>query len=95
MVDAMAKGAEEEMHEIYQFFLPLIVLEQQPGVGTRKAIYAARGLLTDPVVRHPAASLGPGPLATMQAALKRTFGDADLTQPLTTLPSWSANNARL
>eukprot|EP01052_Picozoa_sp_SAG31_P064659 SAG31_NODE_23505_length_503_cov_0.638614_2_plen_59_part_01 len=52
MVAAVQAGDEDKMHRIYQYYLPLIVLEQQPGVGTRKTIYQARGLLAVSCVAH-------------------------------------------
>ncbi len=55
---------------IYNRFLPLIVFEQQPGVGVRKEIYKLRGLISSAHVRHPENDTPP----ILVAALKKQIG---------------------
>ena len=67
---------------LYQRFLPLIVLEQQPGVATRKEIYRRRGLIACGHVRHPAPPLSAAAAAAVEAELGRALPGIDVTVPL-------------
>ena len=70
-------------YRIFARYLPLLVFEQQPGVAIRKEILRRRGLLTSNRVRHPGGSIDPGTTEQLSRLLRLTFGDADLTRPLT------------
>lgn len=68
--------------QIYQRFLPLMVYEQTPGVAVRKELYRLRGLLDEPVVRHPGGGISP-----MAAAQLKGLVDSlgDVTNPIDVL----------
>jgi 4-hydroxy-tetrahydrodipicolinate synthase len=67
---------------LYRRFLPLIVFEQQPGVGIRKEIYRMRGLIATSRVRHPGAGVHPAAADQLRALLARVLPDIDITRPL-------------
>ena len=67
---------------LYARFLPLIVLEQQPGVAARKHVYARRALLGDALVRHPGRALAPALAAAIDTQLARSFPGVDITRPI-------------
>ena len=67
---------------LYARFLPLIVLEQQPGVAARKHVYARRALLADAHVRHPGRALAPALGAAVDIELARAFPGVDVTRPI-------------
>lgn len=46
----------KKMRQVYNKYLPLMVFEQQPGVGVRKEVYKMRGLMQSSHVRHPGVS---------------------------------------
>eukprot|EP00041_Stephanoeca_diplocostata_P018756 m.396469 g.396469 ORF g.396469 m.396469 type:complete len:377 (+) comp21109_c1_seq1:168-1298(+) len=73
---------EAEMMSVYKQYLPLIVLEQQPGVAVRKYIYEKRGMIDCGIVRSPGGNLSSAAREITDKALRDAFGDADLTKPL-------------
>lgn len=64
---------------IFQRFLPLIVYEQTPGVAVRKEIYRLRGILDDPLVRHPGGGISPVAAAQVKALVDNL---GDVTNPI-------------
>ena len=66
-------GRIDAAREIYQRFLPLIVFEQQPGVGIRKAILRKRGLIASHQVRHPGRNIDAGTEAQLDRLLASIF----------------------
>ena len=84
---AMVKAARGDDHDrvmdIYAHYLPLIVFEGQPGVAIRKDIFRLRGLMTSSRARHPGGSIDAGTRDQLETAIARTFGDQDITQPIT------------
>ena len=83
MSSAAHMGEIERAHELYARYLPLLVFEQQPGVAVRKELYRRRGLIDSGHVRAPAPSqVSPVLAAALDAQLRRTFGDIDITKPL-------------
>jgi 4-hydroxy-tetrahydrodipicolinate synthase len=67
--DAFARGESERGEDLFDAHLPLIRLEQQPGVGLalRKEIYRRRGLIASAAVRRP----GPTLVATDMTEIDR------------------------
>ena len=83
MNNAAQTGDFSRAHALYQRFLPLIVFEQQPGVGVRKELYRLRGLIESAHVRHPAArSISPALKMALSAQVARSLPGIDITQPL-------------
>jgi 4-hydroxy-tetrahydrodipicolinate synthase len=82
MVNADKAGRPDEVRRIYQHWLPLMVFEQQPGVGVRKEIYRLRGIIADGHVRHPAPSIAPSAAKMLAAAIEATLPGVDVTKPL-------------
>jgi len=86
---AARSGNVESAHAIYAMFLPLIVFEQQPGVGIRKEVYRLRGLIECGRVRRPAPPVSTVAAAALAAQVERSLYDpfpgVDLTKPLTPL----------
>lgn len=82
LVRAERAGRRDEARALFTRFLPLIVYEQQPGVGTRKEVYRLRGLLTDNKVRHPGVDVDPGTARELAALLAAHLPGIDLTRPL-------------
>lgn len=81
-VNAWQAGDRALARRIWRHFLPLIVFEQQPGVGVRKEILRRRGLLASGKVRHPGAAM-PAPSADQLSALiDFVMPGVDVTQPL-------------
>lgn len=83
MVKAARAGNWPRVHEIYTRFLPLIVLEQQPGVAIRKEILRLRGALTTGKVRHPGADLQPATAEQLRKLLDALMPGQDLSRPVT------------
>ena len=81
---ALRKGRQKRALEIYRRFLPLIVFEQQPGVAMRKEILRRRGWIASARVRHPGASAAPAAVRQLEALLRDTFGQCDLSKPVPT-----------
>jgi 4-hydroxy-tetrahydrodipicolinate synthase len=78
-------GAVDRMLAVYAHFLPLLVLEQQPGVGLalRKEIYRQRSWISASRVRHPGpAHLSPVMRRELDRHLQRAFRHVDITQPI-------------
>lgn len=82
MVKAVGAGRIEEAWKLYLRFLPLIVFEQQPGIGIRKEIYRLRGLLRSNRVRHPGAQLVASAGEQLQSVIARILPGVDITKPL-------------
>jgi 4-hydroxy-tetrahydrodipicolinate synthase len=82
MVRAVRRGEMDAAWNLYRRFLPLIVFEQQPGVGIRKEIYRMRGLIATSRVRHPGAGVHPAAADQLRALLARVLPDIDITRPL-------------
>ena len=96
-IDGAARaGNVERAHAIYAQFLPLLVFEQQPGVGIRKEVYRLRGLIECGRVRRPAPQVSTVAAAALAAQIERSLYDpfpgVDLTKPLT--PSSSDSRGR-
>jgi 4-hydroxy-tetrahydrodipicolinate synthase len=75
-------GRMDAAWDLYRRFLPLIVFEQQPGVGIRKEIYRMRGLINGARVRHPGAEVSPAAADQLRALLARIMPGTDITRPL-------------
>jgi 4-hydroxy-tetrahydrodipicolinate synthase len=82
MVRAVGRGEREAAWELYRRFLPLIVFEQQPGLGIRKETYRLRGLISSGRVRHPGAGVHPRAAEQLRALLARVLPGIDITRPL-------------
>ncbi|MDK9705161.1 MAG: dihydrodipicolinate synthase family protein [Sulfuritalea sp.] len=82
IVRAARAGDQDECYRLYAKYLPLIVFEQQPGVAVRKELLRMRGLLRDPHVRHPGASLSDAAARQLREIVERTLPDTDITQPI-------------
>jgi 4-hydroxy-tetrahydrodipicolinate synthase len=84
---AMVIAAQNDDHnrvmDIYTRYLPLIVFEGQPGVAIRKDIFRQRGLMASSQVRHPGGNIDDGSRSQLESTLARTFGNQDITQPIT------------
>lgn len=76
-------GDPQSARTVYQRFLPLIVLEQQPGPAIRKEIWRRRGLLSTARTRTPAAQLDAWMAEELGVVLDTTFGAEDLSAPIT------------
>jgi len=84
MNNAAQRGDMAKAHELYQRFLPLMVFEQQPGVGVRKELYRLRGLIECGLVRHPGAGCSPVAAAMLAEQIERSLPGVDITKPLPT-----------
>ena len=82
MVREVRRGRMDAAWDLYRRFLPLIVFEQQPGVGIRKEIYRMRGMIQSARVRHPGADCPPGAAEQLRALLERILPGQDITRPL-------------
>ena len=83
MNDYAQNGHYEKSHVLYKRFLPLIVLEQQPGgLAIRKEVYRLRGLIDSSHLRHPGRNISPTMARALQKELHRTFPGIDITEPL-------------
>jgi 4-hydroxy-tetrahydrodipicolinate synthase len=80
----------EQVHRIYQRYLPLIVFEQQPGntgLMIRKEILKMRGMITSSHLRHPGGSssrLSDSLQRALRAQIARSFPPEryDITKPI-------------
>ena len=79
VLQAMAAAKPDDAWRIYTRYLPLIVFENQPGVAIRKEIFRRRGLIAHSVVRAPGAGIGAYAARQLDALLRRTFGERDLS----------------
>jgi 4-hydroxy-tetrahydrodipicolinate synthase len=82
IVREVRQGRMDAAWDLYRRFLPLIVFEQQPGVGIRKEIYRMRGLIQAARVRHPGAGVSPAAADQLRALLARILPGTDITRPL-------------
>jgi 4-hydroxy-tetrahydrodipicolinate synthase len=82
MVREVQGGEIDAAWDLYRRFLPLIVFEQQPGIGIRKEIYRMRGLIATARVRHPGAGALPDAADQLRALLARVLPGTDITRPL-------------
>ena len=82
MVRAARAADWRRVHDLYSWFAPLIVFEQQPGVAIRKEILRRRGLLASALARHPGATITAAVAKQLDALLERTLPGVDVTKPL-------------
>jgi 4-hydroxy-tetrahydrodipicolinate synthase len=82
IVREVRRGRMDAAWDLYRRFLPLIVFEQQPGVGIRKEIYRMRGLIQAACVRHPGAGVSPAASDQLRALFARILPGTDITRPL-------------
>jgi 4-hydroxy-tetrahydrodipicolinate synthase len=82
MVREVRRGRMDAAWELYRRFLPLIVFEQQPGVGIRKEICRMRGLIQSARVRHPGADVSPIAAEQLRSLLEKVLPGRDITRPL-------------
>ena len=82
MVWEVRQGQRDAAWDLYRRFLPLVVFEQQPGVGIRKEIYRMRGLIATGRVRQPGAGVDPAAADQLRALLARILPDTDIMRPL-------------
>jgi 4-hydroxy-tetrahydrodipicolinate synthase len=82
MLHAAQRSGWKRVHEIYAWFAPLIVFEQQPGVAIRKEILRRRGLLATARARHPNATISAPVAKQLDGILERTLPGVDITRPL-------------
>jgi 4-hydroxy-tetrahydrodipicolinate synthase len=86
MLQAMVGAAGERdwrrVYDLFSRFAPLIVFEQQPGLGIRKELLRRRGLIESARVRHPGATISAPQAAMLEHALSLVLGDADITRPI-------------
>jgi 4-hydroxy-tetrahydrodipicolinate synthase len=82
LVRAAQEARWQDLQDIYARYLPLMVYEQQPGVGIRKEIFRLRGLTKSSHVRHPGTGIDPETAGQLDRVLKSTLLDADITRPL-------------
>jgi 4-hydroxy-tetrahydrodipicolinate synthase len=82
MVAAARAGQWETAWRVYARFLPLIVLEQQPGLAIRKEICRMRGWIAGNRVRHPGGPIDAETREQLERVIRRTVGEADLTRPI-------------
>ena len=76
------RGDPAALARIEQRYLPLLQLEDRLGLAARKWIYAARGLLAEPVLRSPGVAVDEATIAELRAKLQLTFPGQDLGRPL-------------
>ncbi|MFA4969516.1 MAG: dihydrodipicolinate synthase family protein [Sulfuritalea sp.] len=82
IVRAARAGDADECYRLYAKYLPLIVFEQQPGVAVRKELLRMRGLLRNPHVRHPGASLAETAARQLREVVERVLPGIDITRPI-------------
>jgi len=82
IVRAARAGNSDECYRLYARYLPLIVFEQQPGVAVRKELLRMRGLLRNPHVRHPGASLAETAARQLREIVERVLPGIDITQAI-------------
>jgi 4-hydroxy-tetrahydrodipicolinate synthase len=66
-------GTPERGRDIFDAYLPLARLEQQPGVGLaiRKYVLARRGVIADATLRRPGAVLSADDIAEIERLIAR------------------------
>ena len=78
-----ARGSDwQRVHDLYSWFAPLIVFEQQPGVAIRKELLRRRGLLASARARHPGATISAPASRQLDVLLARTLPGVDVTTPI-------------
>ncbi|MFN0040499.1 MAG: dihydrodipicolinate synthase family protein [Burkholderiales bacterium] len=82
MVAAARQREWGRVRALYTRFLPLIVLEQQPGVAIRKEILKSRGLLRSARVRHPGGAITWETRLQVTTLLSAVLPGADLSRPI-------------
>jgi 4-hydroxy-tetrahydrodipicolinate synthase len=82
LVERARAGAWDQVRALHQRFLPLIVVEQQPGPALRKEIWRRRGVLASARVRAPGGPVDAWAAEHLSAVLADAFGDTDLTRPV-------------
>ncbi|HTS77294.1 MAG TPA: dihydrodipicolinate synthase family protein [Bryobacteraceae bacterium] len=82
MLQAARRSDWKRVHEIYAWFAPLIVFEQQPGVAIRKELLRRRGLLQSARARHPGATVASAAAKQLEGILDRTLPGVDITRPI-------------
>ncbi len=88
MVDAFRASGVGAAGEIFTKYLPLIVFEQQPGVGILKETLRLRGLLTSNRVRHANVTIDADTSKQLRTLLNATFRTEDISRVLDVAPSW-------
>ncbi|MCL5779027.1 dihydrodipicolinate synthase family protein [Limibaculum sp. FT325] len=66
-------GTPERGRDLFDAYLPLARLEQQPGIGLaiRKYVLARRGVIAEPVLRRPGARLSAADIAEVETLIAR------------------------
>ncbi len=82
MFEAAQRSDWKRVHEVYAWFSPLIVFEQQPGVAIRKELLRRRGLLKSARARHPGATISAPAAKQLDGILARTLPGIDITRPI-------------
>jgi len=82
MLRAAQRSDWKRVHEVYAWFSPLIVFEQQPGVAIRKELLRRRGLLQSAKARHPGASISAPVAKQLEEILERTLPGIDVAKPI-------------
>jgi 4-hydroxy-tetrahydrodipicolinate synthase len=76
-------GEYEKVRALYAKYLPLIVLEQQPGgLAMRKEIYRKRGMIESESLRHPGKPISPALRKLVGSEISRSFPGIDITKPI-------------
>jgi 4-hydroxy-tetrahydrodipicolinate synthase len=73
------EGRSDRAHDVYDFYLPLVRYEQQPGLGlaVRKYVLWRRGALPSPALRAPAPTLTAETRAEVDLLLARLDREVD------------------
>ena len=79
---AAKSGRWDEAWRIFRRFLPLIVFEQQPGLGVRKELYRLRGFIRCNRVRHPGATIDGETAQALRNVVDRVLPGEDITRPV-------------
>jgi len=82
MLRAARRSDWKRVHELYAWFSPLIVFEQQPGVAIRKELLRRRGLIASARARHPGATISAPVASQLEGILQRTLPGIDITKPI-------------
>ncbi len=91
MVRAARASEWQRVHDLYSWFGPLIVFEQQPGVAIRKELWRRRGVFQAARARHPGAGLTRLVSTQLDALIERMLPGIDITRPIPVdvlLPHW-------
>ena len=82
MLVAASRGDWKRVYEVYSWFSPLIIFEQQPGVAIRKQLLHRRGLIKSNRARHPGASITAAVACQLERILEQTLPGVDITSPI-------------